>query len=185
MAPKPISVLRKTKKSLLLFQLFVLVVEKREVGNNDRNGERNGEHTGDSTQRTNQFADQRLGHFITVPNGCHGYNAVPERIRDGTERPLPRPRSPSPRVLCVEYGAGEEDDAEEHEEDEHAEFTENEKYEILFPCILTDSCSIPSNSCRNTNFFRNFKGVPLVRATRKERAGLPIGQGLIAVEFFK
>ena len=30
---------------------------------------------------------------------------------------------------------------------------------------------------KNTNFFRNFKGVPLVRATYKERAGLPRGQG--------
>jgi hypothetical protein len=58
---------------------------------------------------------------------------------------------------------------------------------VRFTGKIIDLSSEPDENTKQIktqNFFCNFKGVPMVRATYKGRAGLPIGQGLIAVEFF-
>ena len=98
-----------------LLPLHLIVVELREVVDNDGDGERHYEHPGDGAAGADQLAQARGGVDVSVADRGHRDDRPPEAGGDGGEA----------RVLLVLLGEvaerGEDEDAHEDEEQEETE----------------------------------------------------------------
>jgi hypothetical protein len=60
-------------------------VEHGEVGDDDRDRKCDRENAGQGAERSNEHAEVRLGHHVSVAHRGHGHNGPPEALRDALE----------------------------------------------------------------------------------------------------